>query len=390
VQINRTLAPYTTTYNSFLNPDFGDLSVEKSYHRAIAAARRFIYVEDQYFWNQDMAQRLHDALAENHIEFVMLLLPKDLHEKEAADLMLYAQRRRNLSILMYGAPEAGPGGPHDVSGRVAVFGIVNDAREPVYVHCKMMVVDDIWCSISSSNLSRRSMTYDSEIGAMSIDKRTRRGGQRLARDLRIDLMTSHLGLTPEERPLVEDPYQAFRLFKDYLEGRLTARTYKIEDFAIAKMDPLHTHYGIQPADADGTFVDGLNWIADPDGHRDSTFWTGLVDLTGLFDAMDEATAGNVFGGMGTLQLTFDVSTFGNPNDIVVTVSALEDGAPETRRVTMGVFPATGSVDAGIVRRNVTYHVRAIASLAATPNVELGRKEIPIDTPSAHTSAVLAF
>lgn len=390
VQINRTLAPYTPTYNSFLNPDFGDLSVEKSYHHAIAAARRFVYIEDQYFWNQDMAQRLHNALFENRIEFVMLLLPKDLHEKETADLMLYAQRRRNLSILMYGAADAGPGGPHDVAARVAVFGIVNDAREPIYVHCKMMVVDDIWCSISSSNLSRRSMTYDSEIGAMSIDKRTRRGGQRLARDLRIDLMAAHLGLAPEERPLLEDPYQAFRLFKDYLEGRLTARTYKIEDFAIAKMDPLHTHYGIQPADADGTFTDGLNWIADPDGHRDSTFWTGLVDLTGLFDAMDQATPGNVFGGMGTLRVTFDVHTVGNPSDIVVAVSVLEDGQPESSRVTLGVFPAAGSVNAGIVQRNVTYRVRGIASLAATPNVELARKEMPVATPTADTSAVLAF
>jgi hypothetical protein len=48
------------------------------------------------------------------------------------------------------------------------------------------------------------------------------------------------------------------------------------------------------------------------------------------------------------------------------------------------------VNAGIVQRNVTYRVRGIASLAATPNVELGRREMTVATPSADTSAVLTF
>jgi phosphatidylserine/phosphatidylglycerophosphate/cardiolipin synthase-like enzyme len=389
VQINRTLAPHNPPYDGFLDPLMGDLSVENAYHRAIAEARRFIYIEEQYFWNRDMAQRLHDALFEKRIDFLFLLLPRDLHEKETADLILYAQRRRMISILLYGGPEATPGGAHDVSDRVVVYGRVNDARTPIYVHCKMMIVDDVWVSISSSNLSRRSMTYDSEIGAMSIDSQTRRGGQRLARDLRVDLMASHLGLTPEERPLVEDPYEAFRLFKDYFDGTLTGRTLKVEKFGIAQMDPLHTHYGIQPAEADGTFVDGINTIADPDGRR-LDLPIGVLDMMALFEAMDQATEGNVFGGLGSLRVKFNVTAIGDPNDLLIAVSLLEQGKPEAARVALGRFPATATVNAGILKTGLTYQVRAIASLAATPDQEITRRQIDVNTPAASAEATITF
>ena len=389
VQVNRTLAPFTPAYYGFVEPELGDLSVEKSYRRAIAEARRFIYIEDQYFWNRDLAERLHDALFQKRVDFVMLLLPRDLHEKETADLILYAQRRKMLSVLLYGGIDAGPGGEHDVSDRVVVFGIVNDARTPVYIHCKSMVVDDVWASISSSNFSRRSMTYDSEIGAMTIDSRTRRGGQRLARDLRVELMASHLGLTPDERPLVEDPYEAFRLFKDYLNGKLSGRTLNVDEFGIAQMDPLHTHYGIQPADADGTFVDGINAIADPDGRR-LDLPIGVLDLVSLFEAMDQATPGNVFGGLGALRLRFDVGAIGNPDDLLVTVSFLEQGKPEAARVALGRFPATATVNAGIIKTGLTYVIRATASSMVTPDQPITTVDVPVSTPDASTERTIVI
>jgi hypothetical protein len=336
-----------------------------------------------------MARRLHDVLFSKQIDFLMLLLPRELHDAPIGDLVLYAQRRKALSVLLYGAPDATPGGPHDVSDRVAVFGITNDFGNPVYVHCKLMVVDDIWSSISSSNLSRRSMTYDSEIGVMSIHKQTRRGGQRMARQLRIDLLSAHLGLAPEERSLVEDPYHAFRLVKDYLDGNLTGRTLNVEKFGIAEMDIQHTHYGVQPAEADGTFIDAVNLIADPDGERE-ILGAGLFDLQAVMEALDGATQGNVFGGLGSLRLTFDVSAIGDPNDILVDVSVLELGKPEVARVGLGKFAATASVNAGLVKTGSTYRVRGIASLEATPGVELARQEVNVTSSGVSSQGILVF
>jgi phosphatidylserine/phosphatidylglycerophosphate/cardiolipin synthase-like enzyme len=43
----------------------------------------------------------------------------------------------------------------------------------IYLHAKHMIVDDLWMVISSSNFSRRGMTYETEIG---VYLRRRSGG----------------------------------------------------------------------------------------------------------------------------------------------------------------------------------------------------------------------
>jgi phosphatidylserine/phosphatidylglycerophosphate/cardiolipin synthase-like enzyme len=376
-QINRTLAPHLPVYDSFLNALHGDLSIRKAYRRVIDEARRFLYIEDQYFWDRDISKRIHDALVQKRIEFVLLLMPKDVNEFETGDLVLYAQRRRSLLTLLYGVPEIPTGTdpntlPENVSDRVVVFTIANDFAEPVYVHCKTIVADDLWVSISSSNLSRRSMTYDGEIGIMAIDRRTRRGAQRLARDYRVELMAAHLGLVPEERALVEDPYDAFRLVKDYLSGKWPGRHLPIERSGIAEMDPIHAHYGIQPEDADGTFIDAVNVLADPDGTKDDLLPTGLLDIRELMAALEAGTPETPFGGIGVLRLAFDVTALGNASDISVTVSIIQTGANESTRVPLGTFPATTTVNAGVIRIGVAYSVRATAALTATPGTPLGQ------------------
>jgi hypothetical protein len=262
--------------------------------------------------------------------------------------------------------------PENVSDRVVVFTITNDFAEPVYVHCKTIVADDVWVSISSSNLSRRSMTYDGEIGIMAIDRRTRRGAQRLARDYRVELMAAHLGLVPEERALVEDPYDAFRLAKDYLEGKWPGRHLPIERSGIVEMDPIHTHYGIQPEDADGTFIDAVNVLADPDGIKDDLLPTGLLDIRELMAALSAGTPETPFGGIGVLRLAFNVAALGNPSDIIVIVSVIQTGANESTRVTLGTFPATATANAGVISIGVGYSVRATTALAATPGTQIGQ------------------
>jgi phosphatidylserine/phosphatidylglycerophosphate/cardiolipin synthase-like enzyme len=376
-QINRTLAPHLPVYDRFLDSLHGDLSIRKAYRRIIDEAGRFLYIEDQYFWDRDISKRIHDALVQKRIEFVLLLMPKDVSEFETGDLVLYAQRRRSLLTLLYGVPEIPPGMdpntlPENVSDRVVVFTITNDFAEPVYVHCKTIVADDVWVSISSSNLSRRSMTYDGEIGIMAIDRRTRRGAQRLARDYRVELMAAHLGLVPEERALVEDPYDAFRLVKDYLAGKWPGRHLPIERSGIAEMDLIHTHYGIQPEDADGTFIDAVNVLADPDGTKDDLLPTGLLDIRELMAALSAGTPETPFGGIGVLRLAFNVAALGNPSDIIVTVSVIQTGANESTRVPLGTFPATATANAGVIRIGVGYSVRATTALAATPGTQIGQ------------------
>ena len=42
-------------------------------------------------------------------------------------------------------------------------------RYPVYVHAKICIVDDVWMTIGSDNLNRRSWTHDSELSCAVLD-----------------------------------------------------------------------------------------------------------------------------------------------------------------------------------------------------------------------------
>lgn len=241
------------------------------------------------------------------------------------------------------------------------------------MHCKTIVADDLWFAISSSNLTRLSMTYDSEIGVMAIDQRTRRGGQVLAHDYRVELMAAHLGLVPEERALIADPHDAFRLIKDYLDGRWPGRHIPIERSTlglIEQMDTDHTHYGIQPADADGTFVDAVNILADPDGTKDDLFPIGLVAWSELKEALKAGTQDFPFGGMGKLRLNFDVSNLGDPANIIVDVGVKPAIGGEDSRIVLKKLPATSTATVGVIRIGQRYSVRAVAALASAPEIPL--------------------
>jgi hypothetical protein len=67
----------------------------------------------------------------------------------------------------------------------------------IYVHSKMMVVDDLFVSIGSANLNRRGFFYDGEINAFAVPQRLAAAKDNPARALRCALWAQHLGITPE-------------------------------------------------------------------------------------------------------------------------------------------------------------------------------------------------
>jgi phosphatidylserine/phosphatidylglycerophosphate/cardiolipin synthase-like enzyme len=111
--------------------------------------------------------------------------------------------------------------------RVAVYGLENHAGTPVYVHAKVCVIDDVWASIGSGNLNRRSWTHDSELSCAVIDEtpdpREPRdpgglgdGARTYARNLRLLLAREHLDrgepADPDTPDPLCDPAETFHLF----------------------------------------------------------------------------------------------------------------------------------------------------------------------------------
>lgn len=156
----------------------GDLSIYDQYLAAIGAARRTIYIENQGFATPEIVQALKQAL-ERGVD-VVVLVPGDGSEDLRASRRSPA-RKPFFDLL-------GSLGEHDGFALVGIAGR-NDAggRSTVYIHAKIMLIDDNWATIGSCNIATRSFFGDTELNASYWDPQG-------VRALRCELLAEHLGL----------------------------------------------------------------------------------------------------------------------------------------------------------------------------------------------------
>ncbi|GAB2532100.1 phospholipase D family protein [Nocardia heshunensis] len=193
-------------------PD-GERSIARAYRKVLALARNLIYLEDQYLWSAEVAECFADALRESPELRLIAVLP---HHPDQ-------DGRFSLPPNLVGAEQA-LDRLHAAGGdRVAIYGIENRAGTPIYVHAKVCVIDDVWASVGSDNVNRRSWTYDSELSCAVIDEvRDRRdprsvdclddGARVFARELRLALGREHLDRAPGDDADLLDPRSAFAAF----------------------------------------------------------------------------------------------------------------------------------------------------------------------------------
>lgn len=204
----------------------GERSVARGYTKALSRARHLVYLEDQYLWSSEVAETFATVLREQPDLRVIAVVPHHPDQDGRFAMPPNLVGRSRALALMRAA-----GGD-----RVAVYGIENLAGTPVYVHAKVCVIDDVWATIGSDNVNRRSWTHDSELSAAVLDEqRDSRspndpgglgdGARRYARDLRLQLMHEHLDIG-DDLALV-DPDAAWDAFRNsasnlqawYDEGR---------------------------------------------------------------------------------------------------------------------------------------------------------------------------
>ena len=84
----------------------------------------------------------------------------------------------------------------------------------IFVHAKIMMVDDLFVSIGSTNVNRRGFFHDGEIHAFAIPQDLKGAADNPARDLRTRLWAEQLGLSPAMgAALLADPIAGFELFR---------------------------------------------------------------------------------------------------------------------------------------------------------------------------------
>jgi phospholipase D1/2 len=161
---------------------------EQLFVDGIAAAREAIYIENQYFTHEGLAEALAARLREPRGPEVVVIGPREC-EGWLERKTMGALRGRVLAELQAA----------DTHGRLRlVYPLASRAQEVcTFVHSKVMIVDDELLRVGSANLSHRSMGFDTECDlAVAADDRPEvRAG---IRGVRARLLAEHLGQSPEE------------------------------------------------------------------------------------------------------------------------------------------------------------------------------------------------
>ncbi|MDY6998426.1 MAG: phospholipase D-like domain-containing protein [Actinomycetota bacterium] len=155
---------------------------------AIAAAQHLIYLENQYLASRVIVEALAARLRDPDGPEIVIVIPRSSEsrlEQESMDGARYRMLR-----LLWAADEY---------GRLGVYWPVTDGGKPIYVHSKVMVIDDRLLRIGSSNLNNRSMGFDSECDvAIESGGGTDDAVRRVVLGMRRQLIAEHLGVAPEE------------------------------------------------------------------------------------------------------------------------------------------------------------------------------------------------
>lgn len=174
-------------------PELGDQSevreIEQLYLDVIRRARRRLYVESQYLAARSLAEAIAERLREPDGPEVVVVLPRHADgwlERKAMD----GARKRLLRMLW----EA------DQHNRFRAYYPVTSAGETIYVHAKVLVMDDVLLRVGSSNLNNRSLGLDSECDlAIEVTDADPRADEHRAGvlDVRDTLIAEHLDVTDE-------------------------------------------------------------------------------------------------------------------------------------------------------------------------------------------------
>jgi phospholipase D1/2 len=234
-----------------------EASIYNAYLYAIKKAEHFIYIENQFFISSqknDIQNKIQTALFERivrahkagedfHVMVITPLkpeLPGDWDDKYLNGHMLRAVAYWNQatfnSLLTKLENEKIPKERYFSVYSLRKYDLIEEqyVTEIVYVHSKIMIVDDRLAIIGSANINDRSMlgSRDSEVAVIIEDLNTIDGQRKFAASLRFDLLKEHLGLVGDEDEIdcdikIDDPLASS--FIKYVNDRAKSNTKVFQD-----------------------------------------------------------------------------------------------------------------------------------------------------------------
>ena len=182
--------------------------VERLYLDSIGAAQSFVYMENQYLSSQSIVTALASRLQESDGPRVVIVMPEKTGgwlEQHTMDVL----RARVLEQLR----EADK---HD-RFRIYYVRLAQDPPVSLMVHAKVMVIDDCFARVGSSNASNRSMGLDSECD-IAIESNEAQDCSDAIVAFRRNLLAEHLGVEADDVAAAEQTHESLIAAIDSLRG----------------------------------------------------------------------------------------------------------------------------------------------------------------------------
>ena len=217
VQVLRTVATAPSSDPDRFMPT-GEMTVLAGLAKAIRNAECYIYIEEQYLWDCELADLIGAQLQANPALRLIVVLAAESSLLPLMWTYNFHLRseflRRVMGVTTKDQIAFGP------KTRVYVYGLyqtIEKAPKAVYVHSKLVIIDDRYVAIGSANVDRRSMRIETELTLGIVDATTVAStldGQaatvcKFAKDLRERLWSEHLNFIG---PLPDDPIEALKNF----------------------------------------------------------------------------------------------------------------------------------------------------------------------------------
>ena len=210
VQVLRTVASARSSKPNRFMPS-GERTVLCALKKAISQAECYIYIEEQFLWYCEIADFIHDRKKElsklsKKLRLIVVLAAETELKGPVGLLGEHTYHLRSEFFMkvmgdLTDKAEIEFGKKHGVY----VYGLyqAEGKRKPIYVHSKLIIIDDRYVAIGSANVDERSMHVDTELTLGIVDGDTVDGwldGQkaklcRFAVDLRQKLWKEHLGIS---------------------------------------------------------------------------------------------------------------------------------------------------------------------------------------------------
>jgi phosphatidylserine/phosphatidylglycerophosphate/cardiolipin synthase-like enzyme len=217
VQVLRTVARAPNSNRGRFMPE-GERTVLCALKKAIEKAECYIYIEEQFLWDCELADLIGARMQEKDSR-LRLIVVLAAESEFTPGLRAYHYHLRSLFFQTVMGVDSKSKIAFGPKTRVYAYGLYQtpDAGgRPIYVHSKLFIIDDRYVAIGSANVDARSMHIETELTLGIVDAKTVLGtldGKAakvcaFARDLREKLWKEHLGIDT----LPPDPIDALNQF----------------------------------------------------------------------------------------------------------------------------------------------------------------------------------